>query len=238
MILVTLSRGYAKAIENCGSYTVEHEEFLRNPSKFSCVLFTGGADVDPSRYNDTSPLNICGFIKQRDALEFQIAEVAIKNNIPMLGICRGIQLLNVVAGGRLMHDVNNHAGSTHEIRTIDGGEFFVNSLHHQMALPPADAIVTAWSSKKRSRRYIGKHDLPEDYEGEEIEAVLYPEIKAFGVQYHPEMMSKCSIGHKYFSRAAEIVVNEGFNSFMAKVTTKNWYTDEHTKENSSSGSFI
>jgi hypothetical protein len=82
----------------------------------------------------------------------------------------------------------------HEMSTYDGITVRTNSLHHQMANPydmnPKDYRILAWSSKRISDRYLGAKDksvmLP--FHFKEIEAIYFPNIKAIGVQYHPEMM--------------------------------------------------
>lgn len=218
MILVTLGFSYGRAVKGLGDITSNFTKFMADPTKFRCVLFTGGEDVDPARYNDKSPKQICGYSFSRDEFEFDVAKVAIANKIPMVGICRGLQLLNVVAGGRLMHHIENHAGRNHDMSTINGKCFKVNSLHHQMVVPPESGIVTAWSDKNLSNIYIGKNDEREEYTDKEIEAVIYPEIMGFGVQYHPEMMPCDTDGYKYFYNATEsILSSKSFADFTTKM---------------------
>lgn len=119
------------------------------------VLFTGGADIDPQRFNAQMHPRVYGVSQARDTLEFTLIEKALSGNKPMLAICRGIQVLNVACGGelyldildqkpnalkhdwfpghprdKLAHTVNLAPGSlVNEIFGVD--EIRVNSLHHQ-----------------------------------------------------------------------------------------------------------
>jgi len=229
-ILVDYGNSYARAMHGLGEFIHNSSEFLKDPKSFKAVLFTGGSDVSPEMYGDTSPKGICHFWKERDYVEFKVAEVAIKYEIPMLGICRGLQLLNVVAGGTLMHDITNHAvGGLHRLETIEGDVFSVNSLHHQMVLPPKDAIVVGWSEERRSKHYIGAADEYVDYDGKEIEAVIYPSIKAFAVQYHPEMMPRDTEGYKYNYKMSKAVL-DSWSEFLKDYEEINGRNIKHNSE--------
>ncbi|HEY3876955.1 MAG TPA: gamma-glutamyl-gamma-aminobutyrate hydrolase family protein, partial [Candidatus Kapabacteria bacterium] len=115
------------------------------------ILFTGGDDVAPERYGKQSEAQFCGDLDEtRDALEFRLADEAEAQSIPVFGICRGMQLLNVHRGGTLITDIEHFGGASH--RKIDGydrrheariepgsylrrvlgeSESEVNSAHHQ-----------------------------------------------------------------------------------------------------------
>jgi hypothetical protein len=121
-----------------------------------------------------------------------------------------------MAGGKMMHDIHYHDGwSTHEFTSVDLriGTFSVNSLHHQMILPPANAHVIGWSSRRLSDRYIGEADEEVEYFGPEVEAALFPTIKAFGVQYHPEIMDRAEFGYQYFHRMASFAIKKPWEEF-------------------------
>lgn len=98
------------------------------------VVFTGGADISPSLYNEgfhgTFSTN-----KVRDDLEVATFQSALNWEIPMIGICRGAQLLNVLNGGSLWQDVDNHTAN-HEVLDVRTEEIFtVTSTHHQQMRP-------------------------------------------------------------------------------------------------------
>ncbi|HKG58070.1 MAG TPA: gamma-glutamyl-gamma-aminobutyrate hydrolase family protein [Candidatus Limnocylindrales bacterium] len=116
------------------------------------LLLTGGADVDPSRYGATVQ-GATGMEPERDALEAAAFQAAEDKALPILGICRGLQALNVFCGGKLIQDVPGHAGPSwgrgnplrHPLRIAPGtrlarilfptnargGVIEVNSYHHQ-----------------------------------------------------------------------------------------------------------
>lgn len=116
------------------------------------LLLTGGADIDPSRYG--APVaGSRGMEPDRDELEAQAWAAAEASGVPVLGICRGLQAMNVFAGGKLLQDVAGHRGAeyghgpaaTHPLRVVPGtrlarilfpanvggGVLTVNSYHHQ-----------------------------------------------------------------------------------------------------------
>lgn len=155
-----------------------------------CLVVWGGADISPSLYNKR-PSRHTGAGEQpseRDAIEWALMQEAAKKGIPIIGICRGAQMLCALAGGFLVQDVTNHAGENHSIETSDGKVLRVNSIHHQMMYPfGVDHEMLAWSKTKRSAHYIGE-DTPLDMETEP-EAVFFPTVKGLAIQWHPEYMN-------------------------------------------------
>jgi putative glutamine amidotransferase len=69
------------------------------------VLFTGGGDVDPAHYHDTRHPNTNEPDPARDAFELELAKLALAANTPLLAVCRGLQVVNVAAGGTLIQDI-------------------------------------------------------------------------------------------------------------------------------------
>lgn len=150
------------------------------------VCFTGGADVDPRLYDAKKhPATGCDF--HRDAREALIFEGARQLNLPMVGICRGGQFLNVMSGGEMYQDVTEH-GFAHSLTDLITGEtVYVSSTHHQMMKPSKDSIIIAQS--------INVHSHRQWYEGEVFfrdendagnEVVFYPDTKCLCFQPHPE----------------------------------------------------
>lgn len=160
------------------------------------VLFTGGEDVSPDLYHEA-----VGKYTQnnprRDIAEQIIFEYCFANKKPMIGVCRGSQFLCVMAGGKLVQHISGHGGRNHEVETIDGRSFFVSSTHHQMQLPPVGAKLMAWSKEKLSKTYLDGNNEELNIQTE-VEAVYYPNINAFAVQYHPEFMHWGEDGVQYF----------------------------------------
>ncbi|MBE3577155.1 MAG: gamma-glutamyl-gamma-aminobutyrate hydrolase family protein [Limnochordales bacterium] len=181
----------------------------------SGLLLTGGVDLDPVHYGE-EPLPALGQIDpDRDRWELALAKWALVRGMPVLGICRGIQVLNVAAGGSLYQDVASQvqppsSGTavlhyqrapewypTHAVQIYDGSrlrEIFgcdclrVNSFHHQaVKMPGRDMVVTARAA---------------DGVIEAIESAIHP--FAVGVQWHPECMWEAEpIFLRLFSRLVE-----------------------------------
>jgi carbamoylphosphate synthase small subunit len=114
---------------------------------------------------------------------------AIQLKIPVLGICRGAQLLCAAAGGYLIQHVENHGG-THMVITIDGDEVPTNSCHHQMMYPfDVEHEMLMWIENKRSPvHYVGDGRSVTETLPVEPEMVYFPKIKGFAMQFHNEWM--------------------------------------------------
>ena len=163
------------------------ESFSEGGNKFDLLIFSGGEDVNPARYNSRNTAS--HFNPKRDALEFGC--IKILQDIPrtksplLLGICRGHQVLNVAYGANLVQDIFTtfeiHHPGTHPVEdnSIKSpsklGEMFsrgVNSMHHQCV-----SIESASSNFVPVLSY-----------GHIIEASVSHRDKAITVQFHPEFM--------------------------------------------------
>ncbi len=144
-------RPYEEAVRRAGglprlltpSDTLSPTDLLR---AVDGLLLTGGADVSPAYYNET-PGPYTRTNERRDAFEVSLVREALDLDVPILGICRGFQLLNVVMGGKLIQDLPGHAEKAdgasvyHEVFVSPGsrmtsilgcgGFMKVNSRHHQ-----------------------------------------------------------------------------------------------------------
>jgi len=177
-----------------GEITTDSAILFTDPSSIKLVCFTGGEDVSPELYGHRNLES--GNSKARDEKEVLIFEQAKKHGIPMTGICRGSQFINVMCGGTMVqHLTASHGGGRHQCETIDGKEFQVTSSHHQMSVPGEGGEVLAWAHirlKPGHCVYDGKLPeivMEEDEDGQYVrvtEAIYYPELKAFAVQHHPE----------------------------------------------------
>ena len=203
-ILVLDGPSYGRAIEGLGHIICDEREFIKDPGSFDLVLFTGGEDVSPELYGDTSPEHYCHNNIYRDMKEIRIFKIAQQHEVRMTGICRGSQFLNVMCGGRMIHDVNNHGHSAgHLMYTNRFPEpIKVNTLHHQMSVLGKGGLLIGWAEGV-SGRYLGWADKPEEWVGGETEAFIYPEHNVCGVQYHPEMMPPNTDGFKFYHRLIE-----------------------------------
>ncbi len=130
----------------------DRDSILSLLKKADGIIITGGEDINPTLYGEPEEINRCGIINDyRDSLEIMLINYAIKNKIPLLGICRGHQIINVALGGSLIVDIPQDLGSDtlhrkdghatmhlvyikpdsylHNIVKIDSG--LVRSNHHQ-----------------------------------------------------------------------------------------------------------
>lgn len=160
------------------------------------IMFTGGEDVDPTYYGCESDSARCKINPERDTLEFALIKEAFRLKLPILGVCRGQQILNIALGGNLIVDIPaDHPGNVihqiedylhcfHEITVVKESQLYkickadtgmVNSNHHQAIKNPAPGIrIAAWS----------KDSIAEAMEWAD------PKGKPFfvTVQWHPERM--------------------------------------------------
>lgn len=224
-ILVVNGRSYASAVDNLGEIVYDPSKLVTEGAGFKLVLFTGGEDVTPSYYNDESPRRLCYYNEERDRQEAEILAIARALNIRCIGICRGVQFLNVMAGGKMLHDVDRHAGPYHNMTSSTGEIIRVNSLHHQMIVPPKDAHLIGWATDHQSTRYYGEKDELVDAPTVEPEAALFPGLESAGAQYHPEMMARNTVGWMWFNQLAKDLIEiENFDDIITKYMGKSWET--------------
>jgi len=168
-------------------------EVVDEPALADLIQFTGGEDVSPELYGEdlhsTTRHN-----PQRDRREAALFRTAYGWEIPMAGICRGGQFLNVMCGGRMFQDVDNHSNGPHEAWcNVNQKSIRVTSTHHQMMRPNRSIkhLVTLSSSvsRKRSTRPKGRNETTVYYKQntlDDVEAIYYPNQKVFCFQPHPE----------------------------------------------------
>lgn len=149
------------------------------------VVFTGGADVTPSLYGDTRHC-ATGIDANRDDDEGEVFKIFRRKTIPMVGICRGAQFLNVMSGGRMYQHVSNHTRD-HAITDLETGETVeVSSTHHQMMMPSTDGLLVASSTLGGSREWFDGQVARKDISKEDIEVVYYKQTNCLCFQPHPE----------------------------------------------------
>jgi len=151
------------------------------------VQFTGGADITPSLYDQEAHPST-GNDPIRDKREQMLFDYCVDNDIPMAGICRGAQFLNVMCGGTLWQHVDNHTCGEHFAIDLDSGQMLkVSSTHHQM-INPSDAgrvLMVASESTYKEDMQDGMHRI-ESARGEDVEAVYYHSHNVLCYQPHPE----------------------------------------------------
>lgn len=148
------------------------------------LVLWGGEDISPHYYGQ-QPVRAYAPAKpsQRDKIESDFIDVAVEQGIPILGICRGAQLLCAKFGGSLWQHVTNHT-RPHDI-TYKGKKVITNSCHHQMMRPSAEGEVLAYADTQSPYKWEDSDKPMEDY-NPEPEIVLWKRQKALGIQGHPE----------------------------------------------------
>ena len=194
-----LNNTYINAIEKADGVPIiipvtTNEENIRvQISKMDGILLSGGVDVNPVIYNE-EPREKLGTINTTlDEFNLIAVEIALELNKPILGICRGLQILNVALGGTLNQDLGYIDGSyikhvqnaqpyagTHTIKVSDesvlknilGEKVYVNSYHHQSIKDLGDGLKAIAYSNDGIIEAIEKQDSS----------------FVIGVQWHPESM--------------------------------------------------
>jgi anthranilate/para-aminobenzoate synthase component II len=168
-------------------------EITRAVDECDIVAFGGGADIATEIYNNkpacAGAVERCS---ERDMLEVAIFNAALKVGKPILGICRGAQLVCAMSGGDLIQDVGGHACGDHGLITYDNVKgLSITSTHHQMMylnnLPRAKYELLAWT-ERRGRTYTRDKLKCKEDPLVDPEVVYFPESHAFAIQGHPEYM--------------------------------------------------
>ncbi len=203
-MMAAVASRYVEAVRRAGALPLvippdtpkEHIPALAN--YIDGLVLSGGGDIAPSWYGGEDSPTVHDVNNQRDTLEIALTQAAIEQGVPFLGICRGLQVVNVALGGDLYADIETQTSVTekhnrdstnertlpaHKVeilpssrlaQILGGTEFEVNSLHHQSIRKLADRLKVVARS-------------PEGIV-EGVEVIGHP----FGiaVQWHPEWMEQ------------------------------------------------
>lgn len=194
------NRRYVEALERAGAVPVPLDERASTAERATAfaamngLLLSGGADIDPARYGD-APAGAREAEPGRDALEDEAFRSAIDSGVPILGVCRGLQAINVFAGGSLVQHLDGHESTAypspevtrHRLDLAAGSrlaailgvsnDLEVNSYHHQAIT--ADRLAPGLRISA-----VAEHaDAGELVEGVES---TDPAQWLIGVQCHPE----------------------------------------------------
>jgi putative glutamine amidotransferase len=214
-----MSAPYVRAVETAGGVPVvlppQRNTVDELMATIDGLLLSGGPDVDPARYGDSyvHP-ETYGVDPDRDQFEIDLFDAALRRGLPIFGICRGIQVMNVALGGTLIQDISTeHPGAAdvghrqherglaqsavgHELSAVDStplsifgnNDLGVNSFHHQAIRDLASDLTPAAYS-------------PDGL----VEAVVMRDnTEVFGVQWHPELMFERDEAHlRPFARLVE-----------------------------------
>ena len=210
-----VNKDYVDAVIKAGGvpliipFNTDKEVIISQAQVIDGLIISGGHDVSPYNYGqEPSPL-LGETFPERDDYEMLLLEESKKRNLPILGICRGSQIINVAAGGTLYQDLSLIPGNvlkhnqvskptlkTHKIQIeensiiseIFGKETMVNSFHHQAL----DKVADDFKVVARASDGI-------------IEAIQHKTYKFLvGVQWHPEMLAvECDEARELFKRLIE-----------------------------------
>jgi putative glutamine amidotransferase len=198
--LNVLPRYYTHSIEEAGGVplallNVESPEHAKDLlGRIDGLLFAGGEDPNPLRFGEEPHAGLGPIDIMRDAFEFEMAKAALETEIPIFGICRGVEVITLAVGGTIVQDIVSREGATlkhnqvatgltatHTVeiapksrlaKIIGGTTTQVNSYHHQAPLTaPEGYSITAVSPD-------GINEAIE-FDGERF---------ILGVQWHPEMI--------------------------------------------------
>lgn len=192
--LCSVPSAYAAAVHEAGAIpyvlpaTTNAASIATLLDRVDMLLFCGGEDFAPARYGETNHAKLGKVNLRRDDWEFAIADEAIRRRMPLLGICRGCQFLNIRFGGTLWQDLPSER---------DGAKIHRLKGEHEITVKSGTCLsklVGAASTSVNSRHHQAVKNLAKGFrisavspDGvvESIEGTDYP---ALGVQFHPESL--------------------------------------------------
>jgi putative glutamine amidotransferase len=211
-----LARSYIAAIQAAGGMVLmipPDEALEADPDPLldliDGLILAGGADIDPASYGAERHAETTHTVPERDAFEIALARRAMERDVPLLGICRGMQLMNVARGGTLeqhLPDSHGHHDHRRVIGTFDDADHDVRLAEGSLAHRAAGETVHA----TKSHHHQG---IAEVGEGLEVtgwavmddlpETLELPDARfALGVQWHPEADGRSRLIAAFVEEAA------------------------------------
>jgi putative glutamine amidotransferase len=203
---IKMKHHYADAVAQSGGcpFFIPPTSHIKDyAARIHGLIIPGGADLDPCYYQEASLTSVRPVSKKRSEFEISLLQEVIKLRKPVLGICYGMQLINVAFGGTLYQDINsqltveiNHRKGYHKIvitenRFLRSGRFSVNSTHHQAVKKLGRGLkVFAFSSD----------DIVEAFYHKDIPYLI-------GVQWHPERLLKNKLSVMLFDSFLKAIVS-------------------------------
>ncbi|MFH8899991.1 gamma-glutamyl-gamma-aminobutyrate hydrolase family protein [Streptomyces coeruleorubidus] len=185
-----LPAGYPRLVQRAGGLAAmlppdDPAHAAAAVARLDGLVIAGGPDVEPVRYGAEPHPRTGPPARERDAWELALIDAALTAGVPLLGICRGMQLLNVALGGTLMQHLDGHAEvvgvfGNHAVKPVPG------SLY--AGVVPEETSVPAYHHQAVDR--LGTGLVPSAYADDgTVEALELPSGEGWvlGVQWHPEM---------------------------------------------------
>lgn len=181
--------GYPRLVQRAGGLAAmlppdDPERAAEAVARLDGLVIAGGPDVEPVRYGAEREERTGPPAPDRDAWELALIDAALAAGVPLLGICRGMQLLNVALGGTLVQHIDGHAEVVgvfggHAVKPVPG------SLY--AGVVPEETFVPTYHHQAVDR--LGEGLIPSAYAADgTVEAVELPSANwVLGVQWHPEM---------------------------------------------------
>jgi putative glutamine amidotransferase len=180
--------GYPRLVQRAGGLAAmlppdEPERAAAAVARLDGLVIAGGPDIEPVRYGAEPGPRTGPPCRARDAWELALIEAALAARLPLLGICRGMQLLNVALGGTLVQHLDGHAEvvgvfGEHAVKPVPGTRY--------AAAVPEETAVPAYHHQAVDRLGEGLVASAHAADGT-VEAVELPGGWVLGVQWHPEM---------------------------------------------------
>jgi putative glutamine amidotransferase len=208
---IVVAENVAQAIWDAGGeplilLPVPDSDWNQRLEGVSGILLPGGADLDPSNYGATErDPSLYGLNLTQDSVDVSLAKFSLEQDIPLLAICRGHQLINVVRGGTLIQDMpKNHRDTMHEVS--------VQKFATELGLSTAELLSSCY------------HHQAVDEIGKDLEPIAFSEdgtIEAFKihgvtwgytVQWHPE--------HNYLEESGQLQILKAFVYAAAQAPTR------------------
>ena len=193
-----ISPDFIRALNSLGAIAItlpsilDDDELLSDALKLcDGVIFTGGPDVRPSIFGEKI-IPSCGAINdERDAFEIKLYKMALAADKSILGICRGVQVMNIVEGGNIYQDIYSQSGTTLVHHTLDGKKASHNvkldkNVLHKINFSTENFIVNSYHHQSVKRLADGYEAFAYSDDGL-IEGIYMPSHRfVAGVQWHPE----------------------------------------------------
>ena len=216
-----IAADYVSAVQEAGGIPLvipqckNPEEIVGLLDRLDGLLLSGGCDVDPLRYGERAK-SYCGtLIPRRDEEECLLVKTAYEKKLPMLGICRGLQIMTVAFGGTLYQDLAREKGAAEHFTLM----YPRNSITHTISLKGGSRIAEIFGKETigvNSFHHQGVKDVPDNAEvtaeSEDgvVETVEFKGGHPFtiGVQWHPEMMFDSDEQKRLLKAFAEAAQNK------------------------------